>query len=404
MSNRLWTKDYIAVCLTTFLMFLNYYYLLVTIPIYLIQDLEGNTAQAGLLVAVFYVSAILIRFVAGRWIESYGIKKVFLTSLIIYLGAAFMYFLTHSLMSLLILRVIHGIGFGMLTTATGTIVATIIPNSRKGEGMGYYGLMMNISMALGPFVGLLTMNQWGSVVMFAVSVISVLIGTFTALLISLPKQEKIKATEPKKKGVKIKDLIEVSSLRISFVSFYFAIVYSSIVSFVSVYAEERQLTEVASYFFIVYVVALLISRPFTGKWFDQFGANVIMIPSIISFALGMFLLSQASGVFLFLLSAAFIGLGWGTIFPTAQTVAIQVAPSNRKGIATATYLSTMDSGIGIGSVIVGILGVQIGYSSMYLYSSIFVILGLLVYYFLHGKGSNISRKQAFEQLEVRKVE
>ena len=170
------------------------------------------------------------------------------------------------------------------------------------------------------------------------------------------------------------------------------------------YAEERQLTEVASYFFIVYVVALLISRPFTGKWFDQFGANVIMIPSIISFALGMFLLSQASGVFLFLLSAAFIGLGWGTIFPTAQTVAIQVAPSNRKGIATATYLSTMDSGIGIGSVIVGILGVQIGYSSMYLYSSIFVILGLLVYYFLHGKGSNISRKQAFEQLEVRKVE
>ena len=202
MSNRLWTKDYIAVCLTTFLMFLNYYYLLVTIPIYLIQDLEGNTAQAGLLVAVFYVSAILIRFVAGRWIESYGIKKVFLTSLIIYLGAAFMYFLTHSLMSLLILRVIHGIGFGMLTTATGTIVATIIPNSRKGEGMGYYGLMMNISMALGPFVGLLTMNQWGSVVMFAVSVISVLIGTFTALLISLPKQEKIKATNRRKKELR----------------------------------------------------------------------------------------------------------------------------------------------------------------------------------------------------------
>ena len=82
-------------------------------------------------------------------------------------------------------------------------------------------------------------------------------------------------------------------LRISLVSFFFALVYASIVSFVSVYAEELQLTEVASYFFIVYVIALLISRPFTGKWFDQYGANVIMIPSIISFALGMFLLSQA---------------------------------------------------------------------------------------------------------------
>ena len=80
-----------------------------------------------------------------------------------------------------------------------------------------------------------------------------------------------------------------------------------------------------------------------------------MIPSIISFAIGMFLLSQASSAFIFLLSAAFIGLGWGTIFPTAQTVAVQIAPSNKRGLATATYLSTMDSGLAIGSVIVGIL-------------------------------------------------
>ena len=362
LSNRLWTKDYISVCLTTLLIFLNYYYLLVTIPVYLIQDLQGNTGQAGLLVAVFYIAAILIRFVAGQWIESFGIRKVFLVSLILYLGAAFMYFFATSLISLLILRVIHGIGFGMITTSLGTIVATIIPNSRKGEGMGYYGLMMNVSMALGPFVGLFAMNLWGSTVMFVISAVSVVIGAFTGLLISLPKGEKIaaiKETEPKKKGLKIKDLIEVSALRISLVSFFFALVYSSIVSFVSVYAEERQLTEVASYFFIVYVIVLLISRPFTGKWFDQYGANVIMIPSIISFAIGMFLLSQASSAFIFLLSAAFIGLGWGTIFPTAQTVAVQIAPSNKRGLATATYLSTMDSGLAIGSVIVGILSTKL---------------------------------------------
>ena len=307
MNNRLWTKDYISVCLTTFFMFLNYYYLLVTIPIYLIQDLDGNTAQAGLLVAVFYVAAILIRFVVGQWIASFGIRKVFLASLVIYLGAAFMYFFTTSLISLMILRVVHGIGFGMLTTATGTIIATIIPNGRKGEGMGYYGLMMNISMALGPFAGLLAINQWGSSMMFAISVASVVIGTFTALVIKLPKFEKKAATEKiaKRKAIKVSDLIEMSSMRISLVSFFFALVYASIVSFVSVYAEELQLTEVASYFFIVYVIALLVSRPFTGKWFDQYGANVIMIPSIISFALGMFLLSQASGAFLFLLSSLY---------------------------------------------------------------------------------------------------
>jgi MFS family permease len=406
LENRLWTKDYISVCLTTFFLFLNYYYLLVTIPIYLIQDLQGNTVQAGLLVAVFYVAAILIRPIAGQWIVSYGIRKVLFVSLFIYLGAAFMYFLTNSLISLAILRLIHGIGFGMITTSTGTIVAAIIPQGRKGEGMGYYGLMMNISMALGPFVGLLAINQWGSTMMFAISAASVVIGTFTALLITLPKDKQRDTAEGvvKKKTLNMKDLIEMSAIRISLVSLFFALVYASIVSFVSVYAEELQLTEVASYFFIVYVIALIVSRPFTGKWFDQYGANVIMIPSIISFAFGMFLLSQANGAFLFLMSAAFIGLGWGTIFPSAQTIAIQVAPAKRRGIATATFLSTMDSGMAIGSVIVGIVGVQIGYRSLYFYSSIFVLAGLIVYYLLHGKVSRNHRKLAKEQeLELSKV-
>ena len=385
-------------------MFLNYYYLLVTIPIYLIQDLQGNTTQAGILVAVFYVAAILIRPIAGKWIETYGIKKIFLVSLIIYLVAAFMYFFTTTLISLTVLRFIHGIGFGMVTTSTGTIVASIIPNGRKGEGMGYYGLMLNISMALGPFVGLLAITQWGSSVMFIVSAVSVVLATITGFLISLPKEEIKVATEKpvKHKGLKMKDLIELSALPISLVSFFFALVYASIVSFVSVYAKELQLTEIASYFFIVYVIALLISRPFTGKWFDQYGANIIMIPSIISFALGMFLLSQAEGAFLFLLSAAFIGLGWGTIFPTAQTIAIQVAPPERKSVATATFLSTMDSGIGIGSVIVGIVGAQLGYSSLYFYSSIMVLAGLVVYYLLHGKTSRSSRDISNKQ-EVRNV-
>ncbi|WP_234978382.1 MFS transporter [Bacillus tuaregi] len=404
MGNRLWTKDYIFVCLTTFLMFLNYYYLLVTIPIYLIQDLQGNTAQAGILVAVFYVAAIFIRPFAGQWIEAYGMKKALIASLAIYLGAAIMYLFTDSLMSLAILRFVHGIGFGMITTSLGTIVADIIPKGRKGEGMGYYGLMMNVSMALGPFIGLLAINQWGATTMFVISVVSVAVGTFTAFLISLPKEKLRSAAENtvKDKGLLMNNLIEMSSLRISLVSFFFALVYSSIVSFVSVYAAELQLTEVASYFFIVYVIALIVSRPFTGKWFDQYGANVIMFPSIISFAIGMFLLSQANSAFMFLFSAAFIGLGWGTIFPSAQTIAIQVAAPERRGVATATFLSTMDSGIGIGSVIVGIVGAKIGYSSLYFYSSLFVLVGLIVYYVLHGKAS---RRSAPEQaFELRKVD
>jgi MFS family permease len=99
----------------------------------------------------------------------------------------------------------------------------------------------------------------------------------------------------------------------------------------------------------------------------------------------MLILSQASNAFLFLLSAACIGLGWGTIFPSSQTIAVQLAPSSRRGVATATFLSILDIGIGIGSLIVGFVGAGIGYSSLYFYFSIIGVLGIFVYYVLHGK-------------------
>lgn len=399
MPTRLWTKDFIFVCATNLFLLLNYYYLLVTLPIYLIQELEGPKSQVGLVITAFYISAILIRPFAGQWILSQGIKKVFIIALMIYLGSSFMYFFTTSLVSLLILRVIHGIGFGMVTTTAGTIAANLVPDSRKGEGMGYYGLMINISMALGPFLGLTAMYNWGTNVMFTVSIVSVMIGTITGLLITLPKKVKADITEKAsvKKGINFKEVFEISALKISFVALFFGLVYSSIVSFVSVYAEEINLSHIASYFFIVYAIVLILSRPFTGRWFDQYGANMIIYPAILSFAAGLYILSSAASAFVFLLAAALVGLGWGTIFPSAQTIAIQVARPERRGVATATFLSFLDTGIGVGSLIVGFVGAGVGYSSLYFYCSLFTVLGIGVYYLMHRRVSREARNLSTEK-------
>jgi len=169
-------------------------------------------------------------------------------------------------------------------------------------------------MAIGPFLGLTAIYSWGKGIMFGISLASVILGTITGLFISLPKEAKRNEKNiSKKKGLNLKNLFETSALKISIVGLFFGIIYSSIISFVSVYADDIHLSDVSSFFFIVYAIVLLLSRPFTGRWFDRYGANVIMYPAIISFAIGMLILSQASNAFLFLLSAACIGLGWGTI-------------------------------------------------------------------------------------------
>jgi len=126
-------------------------HLLVTLPIYALKELHGAESEAGLITTVFLIASILTRLFAGKWIEKVGKYTAFISSLIVLFVASILYFIPESLIGLLILRFFHGIGFGMATTSTGAIVADLIPESRKGEGMGYYGLTLNLAMAIVPF-------------------------------------------------------------------------------------------------------------------------------------------------------------------------------------------------------------------------------------------------------------
>ncbi|MEA1012702.1 MFS transporter [Bacillus cereus] len=388
---KLWTKDFISIAITNFLVFITFYYLLVTLPIYALQELHGAESEAGLIITVFLIASILTRPLAGKWIEKSGKRIVFISSLLILSAASIFYFIPQSIIGLLTLRFFHGIGFGMATTATGAIVADLIPESRKGEGMGYYGLTLNLGMTIGPLLGLTVMQQAGTNVMFIINTLCSLFALIAGLFVKLPKKTIMpEQTIKRKTGMKIGGYLESSAIPVSLVAAFFALVYSAIVSFVSIYAKEHNLVEVAGYFFVVYAVVLLISRPFTGKWFDSFGANLIIYPAILCFAVGTFLLSVSNTSLLFLSSAALIGLGWGTAFPSLQTIAIQVAPPEKRALATATFLSIFDLGFGIGSFIFGIAAANIDHGSLYFYCSFLTIIGIGVYYLLYGRISSRS--------------
>jgi MFS family permease len=383
---KLWTRNFINTSLSSFFLFTTFYCLLVTLPVYALNFFHSKEYEAGLIVTVFILAAILIRPLAGIWIVRFGKRSVLICALLIFTVSTALYFFTGSMMSLLLLRFVHGIGFGIATTVSGTIVADIIPETRRGEGMGYYTMSMNLAMVIGPFIGLTAFGQWGINATIVLSILCTLCALICGLFITLPHEYVIPDSAPKSGAFRFGSLLERSAIRISLVGAFFALVYSAILSFVSVYAKEIGIAEVSSYFFVVYAIVLLLSRPFTGKWLDMYGPNIIVYPAIICFAAGMLLLSLAVTPFLFLFSAALIGLGWGTLFTVLQTIAIQTALPAKRGAATATFLSIFDLGIGIGSVVVGFAGSRIGFSSLYMVCSFLVLAGIVLYHHLYSKG------------------
>ena len=378
----LWTKDFLSISITSFFLFMGFYVLLTTLPLYILDDLKGDETQVGLIISVFLIAAVISRPFTGKWIDEVGRRKILIASLIVFAVSSLLYFWADSTPALLALRFLHGVGFGMATTATGAIVADIVPNERRGEGLGYYAMFMNLAMVIGPFAGL-TIVQYASFLwIFALCTVLSFIAIVLGAFVRIPQKAESSVKHPK---FTLSSLFEKNAVPVAISAGILAFAYSGILSFISVYAKELDLLEAASFFFVVYAAFIIMSRPFTGRWFDAYGENKVIYPAIILFAAGLFLLSQANSTFVFLLSGAIIGLGYGTIVPSLQTVAIKQADPAKRGLATSTFFTLFDTGIGLGSYVLGILAVKSGFASLYFMLAGVALFGLLVYYLLHGK-------------------
>ncbi|MBO0998885.1 MFS transporter [Bacillus sp. SD075] len=391
---KLWTKDFLIVSSANFFLFLTFYVLMVTLTIYTIDNFHASQAQAGLASSIFVLGAVLVRPIAGKKIDKIGRRKMLLGSLVLFLIASIGYFLVNGLSLLLIDRLIHGFAFGLATTATGTIAADIIPNERRGEGTGYFAMSTNLAMAFGPFIGLLITQHFSYSIIFYAASLFAAFSLVASLFMNVPEGEK--GASPQK-GFNISDYFEKRALPISIFIGFAGFTYSSILSYLTSFAKEMDLMDAASFFFVVFAVFLLASRPFTGRMFDVKGENAVIYPSLLLFAVGMVILSQSHHGITLLIAGAFIGVGYGTFQSSCQAISIKEAPSNRMGLATSTFFTMYDFGIGVGPFLLGFLIPFTGFKGLFIGMSIFAFILIGIYYLAHGKKASAKKKMQHEK-------
>lgn len=385
LKDRLWTKDFFIVFGVNFLLFLCFYLLVVIMPSYAINEFGASESMGAFASSIFVIGALIGRLVGGSTIEKVGRRRMLLTGLISFVILTFLYFVTPNLGVLLIVRLLHGIAFALASTATGTISASLIPHSRRGEGTGYYGVSIIIASAIGPFIGLLVKEHGSITLNFILCAVLGVLSLASSFLMKVPKLTLTAEQQKDLKGFKISNLVEPKAIPISIISFVMAFGYSSILTYLTLFAEKINLVEVASFFFIVYAIVVILTRPFTGKWFDKHGINVVMYPAIVLFAIGLAILSKVHSGPLLLLSAVFVGLGYGTTQASAQALAVKRSPVHRMGLATSTFYIFVDVGIGVGPFILGFLTPVIGYNGMYMAMAALMIVGFVLYYALVGR-------------------
>ena len=394
--SALWTRNFILISSINFQLVLTFYLLVIVIVGYSVAELGATTAQAGLISGLFIIGTLIGRFLVGKFLERFGQKITLIVGLVGFLIFSAFYFVHLDIGVLLIVRFMHGFMMGVASTVLGTAIAQIIPAQRRGEGIGYYSLSSTLGTAIGPFLAIWMMFRFEYNVIFAVSSIIAMSCVCIGLMIKMPKNIVSKASastlelhsKQTSQPYWISNFIEVKAVPISIVILLASICYSGVLSFINFYAKEINLLEAAAVFFLMYAIAILFSRPFTGPLLDRKGENIIMYPAFVIMAIGLFLLSQASASWMLLLSAALLGLGYGNIQSVCQTLAVKSATLERMGFATSTYFIFLDAGLGFGPYFIGIALDYISYASLYLYSSIGACACLLIYYALHGRMAN----------------
>ncbi|MDR4929496.1 MFS transporter [Peribacillus simplex] len=387
---RLWTKDFVIVSSINFFITLIFYLLMVTLAIYAVNELDASTSEAGLISGIFIIGTLIGRLFIGRFIDSIGRKKTLFIGLIFFTLTTLLYFVDLGIGFLLVNRLIHGMAMGMASTATGTIVAQIIPATRKGEGIGYYSMSATLATAIGPFIGLYMAQHTSFQVIFSFCLALGVISLITAFFLYVPAL-KVTAKVTESKGFKLSNFIEPKALPISIITLLLAFCYSSVLSFISFYAIEIDLVNTASFFFVVYAVAVLLSRPFSGPLMDRKGSNFIMYPAFIIFGVGLLLLSMTTNSFTLLAAGFLIGLGFGNMQSSSQAIAVKLTPPHRMGMATSTFFIMLDAGLGFGPYILGFIIPLTGYSTLYVILGVVVIATSVLYYFLHGKKERAAR-------------
>ncbi|MNJ33213.1 Purine efflux pump PbuE [compost metagenome] len=336
----------------------------------------------GLVITVFVIAAVILRPLTGKAMNQMDNRKIVIFSLAVFLLSSIAYLLVSSLSSMLALRIVHGAAFGIAATSTSAIAIRFIPQERRGEGIGYFTLFMSLAMVCGPFLGLTISLHFGYMILFASCIVFSLLAFVFACMLQIPALES-RFVDMKLKGWR--SYIEPKAIPISISGFVLAFSYAGIATYISIYATNLNLQNIASYFFVVFAALILISRPFTGRIFDKHGAHLLVYPGLVLFVVGMFVLSQSSQGVSFLTAGGIIGLGYGALLPSFQTLAIQSAPINRSSLATGTFFVFFDAGYGIGSYVLGVIASNSSYGHMYFIGAIIVAFVIVLYYTLHHR-------------------
>ncbi len=378
MKDRLVTPGYVLILAANFLLYFAFYLILPVLPFYLTEVFQTGNAAVGVILSCYTVASLCIRPFSGYLLDTLARKPLYLIAYFVFITVFAGYILAGVLSLFIMLRVVHGLAFGMVTVAGNTIVIDITPSSRRGEAVGYYGLMNNPAMSFGPMIGLFMHDTCSFETIFLCSLLSGTAGFVAACLVKTPVKQPVKR-EP----ISLDRFVLIKGIPAGVALLLLSIPYGMTSTYIAMYAKEIGITLSSGLFFTFMAIGMAVSRMFSGRQVDKGHITQVITLGLYLVCICFFTLSACDKLMqinpeltdvLFFMVALLLGVGFGTMFPAFNTLFVNLAPNSQRGTATSTYLTSWDVGIGIGLVLGGYIAQFTSFEMAYLFGACLTVI------------------------------
>ena len=384
MKERLLTRG-LVLCTVCALFYSMLFFMFFTgISSYSEDMFDTSSTMAGVVVSMFVVGDLLARIYFGRRMNLVGKKRLAVISLGICTAVSASYLVVDSLPIFIVIRVVQGFCYGAAASAVNTLVTEHLPESRRGEGLGYFMISMSLGSAMGPFLCMWLLNNVSYDSVFTLGTLFSILALIMVLGVGDVRREYSAEEIADMRSIRLSNYFERAALPVSTVCFVLYFSYSGVLSFMSPYGTEIGMEDAASIFFIFISASTLISRLFLCRITDTHGDNMAIIPFFLLFIIGYVVLATAETSAILLAAGFLMGFNIAQYVSVGQAAAVRGSPKERYGVAISTFSIFLDLSYVVGPMVHGYLIGEFGFRDNYLIMSCVAGLALLMYIFLHG--------------------
>jgi len=340
------------------------------LPAYVRGPLHSSDLAVGIVVGAFAITSVICRPLAGRQADIRGRRLVLIGGALAMAVGGLLYLVSDSVPTLVLARLVVGVGEGSLYTAGATWAVDLAPEDQRGLALGLFGLAVWGGLSIGPVTGELLRSHVGYNAVWILTAALPALGALIALRLPEPARL-VSGSEPGPLA-----LFPRAAHRPGVALALANIGYAALAGFVILALRARGIGGGATVF-TVFALAVFASRLVLSRVPDRAGARRTATAAGLIEALGLAMIASAHSLGVALVGALVVGVGFSMLFPSLALMVVGEVGEDRRGSAMGAFTAFFDIGVGLGGPIAGLTASLLGYPAVF-YLSALAALGTAV--------------------------